>query len=79
MDIIKIVIENVGFTTLTPTYKITKYSNLLDLGCDDLDRCEITIALETLFNIEIPDREWTEHWLTVQDIINTVNECLKWS
>lgn len=43
-----------------------------DLGCDDLNMIEITIALEEEFSIEIEDSEF-EGLNTVQSIIDLVN------
>jgi len=44
-----------------------------DLGADSLDIVEVIMAIETEFNIEIPDRV-IENIKTVQDIITYLKE-----
>jgi acyl carrier protein len=44
-----------------------------ELKIDELDRVELTFALEEEFNIQIPDEE-SEGWTTVGDIFKTIQE-----
>lgn len=44
-----------------------------DLGADDLDEIEITMALEDQFEVEIPDNNYR----TVKDFIDAVNSALE--
>lgn len=54
--------------------KIKENSNLTeDLGADSLDIVELVIAVESKFDVEIPDRIM-ENMRTVQDIITYLKE-----
>lgn len=54
--------------------KIKENSNLTeDLGADSLDIVELVIAVESKFDVEIPDRIM-ENIRTVQDIITYLKE-----
>lgn len=44
-----------------------------DLGADSLDIVELVMALEEVFDIEIPEEE-TEHIKTVKHAIDYINE-----
>jgi len=50
-----------------------------DLQCDDIDILEMCMNIEDAFNIEIPEEDWQNKWVTVQDIIDSVIRLLKWS
>jgi acyl carrier protein len=45
-----------------------------ELGADEFDRIELAIMIEEEFNIDIGDAT-LEGWITVSDIIRTVEEC----
>jgi len=47
-----------------------------ELKVDELDRVELTFALEEEFNIQISDEE-SEEWITVGDIFKTIQEKMK--
>jgi acyl carrier protein len=42
------------------------------LGMDWLDKIELTMAIEDVFNIEIPDDKVVEEWKTLQDVVQLV-------
>lgn len=42
-----------------------------DLGADSIDRVELAMSLEEIFNLDISDADW-EGIKTVQDLINYV-------
>ena len=44
-----------------------------DLGADELDMVELTMAIEETFNLSISDED-AEEWGTVGDIVNYVRE-----
>lgn len=55
-----------------PERKIQNSDKLVeDLGADSLDEVEIAMAIEEIFDIQIPDED-AETIKTVQDIINYV-------
>ncbi len=47
-----------------------------DLGADSLDIVELVMAMEEMFDVEIPDEE-AENIRTVQDAINYIQEHLE--
>ncbi|MCK6572407.1 acyl carrier protein [Myxococcota bacterium] len=47
-----------------------------DLGADSLDIVELVMAMEEVFDVEIPDEE-AENIRTVQDAINYIQEHLE--
>jgi acyl carrier protein len=51
-----------------PTSALEENANLLkDLGLDSLDVTDLILRLETIFEINIPDSDWT-HLQTIKDI-----------
>ena len=50
----------------------TTSSFIEDLGADSLDIVELVMAMEEVFEVEIPDEE-AENIKTVQDAINYIN------
>ncbi len=54
--------------------KVTPHANFYnDLGADFLDIIELTLALESAFNIKIPDQE-SEKFATVQQTIDYISQ-----
>jgi len=54
--------------------KVTPEARLVDdLGADDLDSVEITMALEEKFNIEVPDED-AKKFLTVDQVVKYIQE-----
>ena len=47
-----------------------------DLGADSLDIVELVMAMEEVFDVEIPDEE-AENIRTVQDAVNYIQEHLE--
>lgn len=72
----KVIMDNLGIFSedeLTPTANIFD-----DLGADGLDEVELCIALESEFDIVIPDAEWEACRSTVGGIRDyMVNKCAK--
>ena len=68
--VIEIIVEQlgVGEDEVTP-----EASFIDDLGADSLDLVELIMAMEEEFGLEISDEE-AEKILTVQDVINYINE-----
>jgi acyl carrier protein len=61
----KIIVDQLG----VDDEEVTNDSTIQDdLGADSLDQVELVMALETEFNIGIPDEE-AEKWKTVADVI----------
>ena len=53
---------------------VTEDTNLMkDLEADSLDAVEISMAIESQFDIEIPDEE-AEKFQTVEDLVEYVDE-----
>ena len=55
-----------------PENEILMETPLEDLDMDDLDRVEITFALEDEFDCEISD-DLSKKWVTVSDIVDLMN------
>jgi len=54
--------------------KVTPEARLVDdLGADDLDLIELTMALEEKFNIEVPDED-DKKFLTVDQVVKYIQE-----
>jgi len=54
--------------------KVTPEARLVDdLGADDLDLIELTMALEEKFNIEVPDED-AKKFLTVDQVVKYIQE-----
>jgi acyl carrier protein len=53
--------------------RITPESTFSDLSADDLDKLEITMALEEEFGTEVPDEE-IDRWRTIGDVVRFFNE-----
>lgn len=66
----KVIVEQLGVdeNEVTPDASITD-----DLGADSLDQVELVMALETEFNLDIPDEE-AEKIKTVGDAVRYVEE-----
>jgi acyl carrier protein len=66
----KVIVEQLGVDEgeVTPEASITD-----DLGADSLDQVELVMALETEFNIDIPD-EHAEKIKTVGDAVRYIEE-----
>lgn len=66
----KVIVEQLGVdeSEVTPDASITD-----DLGADSLDQVELVMALETEFNLDIPDEE-AEKIKTVGDAVRYVEE-----
>ena len=64
----KILVEHLGVDAakVTPGAEFIK-----DLGADSLDTCELVMAFEEKFSMEIPD-EAAEKMVTVQDSVNYI-------
>jgi acyl carrier protein len=68
--VIEIIVEQLGVSQeeVTP-----EASFIDDLGADSLDLVELIMAMEEEFGLEISDED-AEKILTVQDVINYINE-----
>ena len=65
-----IIVEQLG---VDPSL-VTEDTNLMkDLEADSLDAVEIIMAIESQFDIEIPDEE-AEKFQTVEDLVEYVDE-----
>ncbi len=66
----KVIVEQLGVDEgeVTPEASITD-----DLGADSLDQVELVMALETEFNIDIPDED-AEKIKTVGDAVRYIEE-----
>ena len=65
-----IIVKKIG---ALPQNVTMKSSMTDDLGCDDLDVAELTMAIEQEFEISIPD-EYSEKFKTVKDIVDYINK-----
>jgi acyl carrier protein len=63
--------------TVCDDEEVKPESTLGDLGCDSLDVVEIVMALEDEFKIEIPDTDDNVDEITVQKIVDKVDELVK--
>jgi acyl carrier protein len=70
-EVKKRVIELVMDKAIHEDEPITEESNLKDLGLDSLDCIELSIQLESEFEVVIPEEE-SEKMKTVADAINIV-------
>jgi acyl carrier protein len=71
--VMKIVVEQLGVNES----EVTKESSFVDdLGADSLDTVELVMALEEVFDCEIPDEE-AEKITTVKQAIDYINAHLK--
>jgi acyl carrier protein len=68
--VIEIIVEQLGVSEEEVT---TEASFIDDLGADSLDLVELIMAMEEEFGLEISDQD-AEKILTVQDVINYINE-----
>jgi acyl carrier protein len=66
----KVIVEQLGVdeNEVTPEASITD-----DLGADSLDQVELVMALETEFNLDIPDED-AEKIKTVGDAVRYIEE-----
>lgn len=65
-----IIVENLG----VEEDQVTPAANFAsDLGADSLDTVELVMALESAFDIEIPDEE-AEKIVMVQHAVNYINQ-----
>lgn len=74
-DLSKRVISVIATTQHIGVEKITEESSFQELGIDSLDGINILFALETEFNINIPDDE-AQNIRTVHDAIEGVRKLL---
>ena len=68
-QLFELVQEQVRYLLLTQLTPATHLEN--DLGFDSLERLELSIRLEQVLGIVIPDAE-LEDWLTLADVLATV-------
>ena len=68
--VIDIIVEQLGVGADEVTLEA---SFIDDLGADSLDLVELIMAMEEEFGLEISDQD-AEKILTVQDVINYINE-----
>ena len=68
--VLEILVEQLGVeeSQLTPEARLKK-----DLGADSLEKVEIMMALEELFQISIPD-EAADNVSTVQDVFDAISD-----
>jgi len=66
------VVEVVALSAGEPATNVSRETSLADI-CDSLERCEVTMDLESFYNIEIPDDD-VDSWDTIADIVETVEE-----
>jgi acyl carrier protein len=57
-----------------PVEKITPETLLEKLGADLLDIIDLTISIENLFHVYIPDEEAEEIWRTVGDAVRYIED-----
>lgn len=68
-----IISEELGrLTPFTPGPEVTPDSQFADLDYDSLDAITIEIRLEEEFGIDLSDRELSERWTCVADVIRDV-------
>jgi acyl carrier protein len=69
----QIIIDQLGVDSA----EVTESASFVDnLGADSLDRVELIMAFEEIFDIEIPDED-AEKIATVQDVIDYVQKYSK--
>ena len=68
--VIEIIVEQLGVSEEEVTLEA---SFIDDLGADSLDLVELIMAMEEEFGLEISDED-AEKILTVQDVVNYINE-----
>jgi acyl carrier protein len=68
--VIEIIVEQLGVSEEEVTMEA---SFIDDLGADSLDLVELIMAMEEEFSLEISDED-AEKILTVQDVVNYINE-----
>ena len=68
--VIEIIVEQLGVSEEEVTLEA---SFIDDLGADSLDLVELIMAMEEEFSLEISDED-AEKILTVQDVVNYINE-----
>lgn len=54
-----------------PEEEITLDARLVDLGLDSLDVVELTMEVEDLYNVQIPNDEYMP-WERVQNVVNHI-------
>ena len=72
MDIEKIVVENIRQFVFDPSDDIALDSELDSLGMDSFDEVEFVMAIEEVFDLEIPDSEIQENFKTVRGVVEYV-------